>query len=288
MFEPVLTYDVYHKLPFGTTFSWMKQTDYYAYQVKEKKAYLKANNHSGTPVDMLKWTGSHFDLSEKEIEILGAFDTFKRDLCYMQMQQAAKKLGSSAYFSFILVDDRGDILKQLKQFFVAHTGLVPMTCRIQYMQHTSYNPLFNLEFISFSDTSWTEGCGVVNANFEANMRRIRALALQDLGAYEKMYAAHLAQLSATYKVERASDDDASFPPSNKQALTPFAMQFIQHAGPPLGLLAAFSLLVFGGDKQRMFAGASGVLFASVWIKNCFFAEGCETQAKTDVPHTKSL
>ncbi|MCH9755672.1 MAG: hypothetical protein K0U37_00565 [Gammaproteobacteria bacterium] len=296
-FENILTYDVYHQLQFGTTFSFFQQADYRAYHTSKRPVSWMVDNTEKMPVEMLKWTGTNYDLSEKKTQELSANDTTKKDIMYMQMHHFAQFLGDNTHFSFVLIDDKQPILKKLDQFFSDYAGLIPRTCFFKGMQHAPYE-----RWLEPIETTWIRGCGVINSAFDVHLREMRMLALKTPHEYEVIYAAALSELArksvARVMVDAVNSQDRNIsPPSTSRkrhsskpvGMTGFVMQVVCHS--PIscfGVLACLSVLVLGTGKKRTAAGVGVVLFASPWITNGIFASNKKADDDEPPVSTKGL
>jgi hypothetical protein len=282
-FENILTYDVYNQLPSGTTFSFFQQANYEAYHALEQPVSWTVDNVEKVSVDMLKWSGKHYELSKEKIEELSTNDASKKDILYMQMHYFAQMLGDKTPFSLVLIDDLEPILSKLGRFFSDNPGLVPITCFFKGIQHAPYE-----QWLKPIETPWVRGGGIINLPFEQEMRRIRALALQTPHKYEVVYAVALSKLSKEHAIKMTADSVGSvdanvFPPSvskksKKTAsskeieATGFVMQVVYNNPIScLGMLACLGVLVFGAGRQRTAGGAGALLIVSPWIKNCIFS-----------------
>ncbi|MDF1647121.1 MAG: hypothetical protein P1U61_09160 [Legionellaceae bacterium] len=308
-FEPILTSDVYSELPLGTTFSFMKTTRYQTYHVEKEAVHIEAMNTQNMPVEMFNWNGKRFNASKARLTELSSHDIFKRDICYMQMHQVARRLGPSTRFSFILIDDKGDILAKLKSFFSQNKSLIPTTCMFKCTQHAPYR---NQDFrhIHFSGISWMQGAGEHNVAFEKTMQALRASALQTTLSplpYEQKYALYLSQFAdKCWAADKASEldvDDLGYKADiecgkvndNTSVVSPqaggleFTMQVMRYAAPPVGICIALGFCLFGETRfQRQVGAASGVLIASPWLAHHFFASHKKTEVSESFSYDNTL
>ena len=189
-FEALLAYDIYNRLEEGSTFQAMQQINYrHCHQQREPKS-LSIKNTAAESVEMFAWAGVHFSASKSVLKELSMADGFKRDICHMLMQQISIKLGADQRFSFLMVDDKGDILKKLMRFLGAHRALIPSNCSFKGMQHCTYSAA-HAEYIPFPEMNWIRGSGTMNLDFQKDMRFLRQKCLA-VSNTSNEYATHYA------------------------------------------------------------------------------------------------
>lgn len=266
-FESLLMHDVEYNLPRGRTFLAMEQMSpyYEAYATQKKKNGFWVNDMNQNRVDMFGWNGKKLcdrywkTLSKEKLRELSQGDVLKRDLTYLHMQDAAQIIQkkheagelNNAEFTYVLMDDRADIVSELGRFYKQNPGLVPHTGAFRAIHQ---QPLF------FADCSTTlmRGLGPINHDIESMLRSIRQEALQAKN-YQTTYAGLLE--ASRYNRVVAKREAPAFD------LTSFVADTIVHyAGTSIGLIICASVYALGGAKQQRLASQVGfALLTSTWF-----------------------
>ena len=204
LFEPILTYDVYHELLPGSTFSAMKQVDYYRFLTVQQDYYLSVMNRHKQPTQLLAWIGSQFGLSSDVVDYWSFGNHSKKDICYMLMHHIANQLGPDSAFTFLLIDDLLPMLRDMELFLSENQTLIPSTCAFRGIQCNATKKVFPP---SSEVTDCIQGYGVINPHYQRDMRamRMQSLDLSDKARYPDKYATQLVILSDKLNVPRNSD-----------------------------------------------------------------------------------
>ena len=95
----------------------MEKINYRALHVLREGIHSMELNDKGELITLLGWDGDNYTLPKQDISKLCTSSGYKFDICYIQMHHAAQQLGEHAQFSYLLIDDRVDILSSLHTYF---------------------------------------------------------------------------------------------------------------------------------------------------------------------------